>query len=175
MEPFQLPAHLRSRLVRLRLPENEYLFVNIARQRLSVVRAGVVTKEYPVSTSRWGVGSQEGSNKTPRGIHRIAYKIGAGAPRFRIFRSRQDTGIDWRPGIEEENLILTRILWLEGLEEGINRGAGVDTLSRYIYLHGTNQEAHIGEPISHGCVCMKNNDIIELFERVEEGTIVIIN
>jgi UDP-N-acetylmuramate--alanine ligase len=129
----------------------------------------------PVSTARRGTGAAEGSLKTPPGIHRIVEKIGAGAPRGRIFTSRRDTGVDWRPGMTDDNLILTRILRLEGLEPGINRGPGIDSFERYIYIHGTNQEERIGEPLSHGCVCMRNDDIVELFDRIEEGAVVIID
>jgi UDP-N-acetylmuramate--alanine ligase len=133
------------------------------------------THQFAISTSRFGIGNQEGSFKTPDGIHRICEKIGAGAPLCRIFKDRCDTGFIWTPEINEGNLILTRILRLEGLEDGINKGAGIDSFERYIYIHGTNLEAYIGTPISHGCICMRNNDIIELFDIIEEGTIVYID
>ncbi len=154
---------------------SRYLFVSIDKQRLFFVQNGMIKHIYAVSTSQFGVGNKEGSFKTPTGIHKIASKIGKGAPMYRIFRSRVDTGITWTPDINEENLVLTRILRLEGCEKGINRDKDIDSFSRYIYLHGTNREELIGTPISHGCICMKNKDIIELFDMVEEKDIVIID
>ena len=130
---------------------------------------------YTISTSKFGIGNKEGSNQTPLGIHRIEEKIGDDAPSGRIFKSRMDTGENWHPGLTDDNLILSRILRLHGLEDGINRGPGIDSYQRYIYIHGTNQEEKIGTPLSHGCVCMKNREIIELYDLVEEGTIVVID
>jgi UDP-N-acetylmuramate--alanine ligase len=152
-----------------------FLFVDSPRQRLYLCKGSEILGEYAVSTSRFGFGSREGSNKTPTGFHRIADKIGAGAPERRIFRERRDTGVDWRPGLTEDNLILTRILRLEGLEPGINKGDNVDSYERYIYLHGTNREDAIGAPLSHGCVCMRPGDIVRLFDEVAIGTIVFID
>ncbi len=149
--------------------------VQLENQTLSLFARGTLAMRVPVSTSRYGAGAREGSFMTPRGIHRIAAKIGAGAPAGRIFKDRLDTGKDWTPGEPGENLILTRILRLEGLEPGVNRGPGIDSFDRYIYIHGTNKEEHIGTPLSHGCVCMRNQDIIALFDRVAEGVIVIID
>jgi len=153
----------------------KFVLVDIARQRLSLLDAGAPLLSYIVSTSSFGIGNREGSQCTPPGVHRIIEKIGDGAPSGTIFRDRIDTGVVWRPGITGDNMILTRILRLEGLQDGINRGPGIDTFERYIYIHGTNQEQLIGTPLSHGCVCMKNRDIIELFDNVMEGTIVIID
>jgi hypothetical protein len=152
-----------------------FIVVDSTAQQLHLINGNSPLRSFTISTSLYGMGSREGSNRTPRGLHRIARKIGAGAPPGRIFRDRIDTGTDWRPGLTEDNLILTRILRLEGLEDGINRGPGIDSFDRYIYLHGTNHEQSIGTPISHGCVCMKSNDIIELFDLVTEGTLVIID
>jgi lipoprotein-anchoring transpeptidase ErfK/SrfK len=128
-----------------------------------------------VSTSKFGSGNKENSLMTPRGLHRIKEKYGHNAPIGRVFRDRIDTGEDWPIGIPGDNLILTRILRLEGLEPGINQGQGIDTFDRYIYIHGTNNESAIGTPASHGCVCMKNADIVELFDMVSEGTLVFID
>jgi hypothetical protein len=153
----------------------EFLQADIAGQRLWLVSHGRVAREYRMSTSRLGIGNRENSLQTPLGIHRIVEKIGAGAPPFRIFRDRIDTGIDWCDGMPADNLVLTRILRLSGLEPGLNSGPGIDTYDRYIYIHGTNKEALIGTPFSHGCICMRNNDVIALFDRVKEGTIVVIN
>lgn len=134
----------------------------------------MLIREYPVSTAENGMGEQNGSYCTPRGRHRIAEKIGAGAPLNSAFKSRVPTGEIWTPELDAEfpgrDWILTRILWLEGLEPGKNRGEGVDSHARYIYLHGTNEEHKLGTPASHGCIRMSNADIAELFERVDVGT-----
>jgi Uncharacterized protein conserved in bacteria len=117
--------------------------------------------------SRWAV-------KTPRGRHVIADKIGAGAPLFAAFSARQPTGEIWNPQLAvahpERDWILSRILWLDGREPGKNQGGEVDTHARYIYIHGTGEEHLIGKPVSHGCVRMRNADVADLFEMVEEGT-----
>lgn len=133
-------------------------------------------RQYPVSTASNGPGEESGSFCTPRGRHRIAEKIGAGQPLGAVFKARVPTGEIWTPGLDAENpgrdWILTRILWLEGLEPGKNRGGTVDTHARYIYLHGTHEEHRIGQPASHGCIRMKNADVAELFDLVETGTVV---
>jgi hypothetical protein len=130
--------------------------------------------QYPVSTAANGAGEEDGSHCTPRGRHRIAEKIGAFAPLCSAFKSRQLTGEVWTPELDAEypgrDWILTRILWLEGLEPGKNQGGTVDTHNRYIYIHGTNEEHKLGTPASHGCIRMKNADVAELFDLVKEGT-----
>ena len=156
-------------------PPTRLLLVDIDAQRLHVLDSGRSRAVYPVSTSRFGIDSSVGSFRTPRGIHRVARKIGENAPAGRIFRDRIDTGEQWNGSVDEENLILSRVLRLEGLEEGINRGQGIDSFDRCIYIHGTNREDLIGTPNSHGCICMKNSDIITLFDQVREGTIVVID
>jgi lipoprotein-anchoring transpeptidase ErfK/SrfK len=156
------------------VPER-YIIVDTALQRLTVIDKENVVQEFPVSTSRFGIGNEDGSFKTPAGVHRIREKIGDGAPAGRIFRDRIDTGEDWPIGKQGDNLILTRILRLEGLQQGINKGKGIDSYERYIYIHGTNNEDRIGQPLSQGCVCMKNDDVIRLFDSIEEGTIVFIH
>jgi UDP-N-acetylmuramate--alanine ligase len=152
-------------------PGDQFLVASIDEQRLYLCEQDQVTRDYPASTSRLGVGIREDSLKTPPGIHRICEKIGAGSPLGRIFRDREDTGEDWDRASDEENIILTRILRLEGLEAGVNKGKGIDTYERYIYIHGTNREQDIGTPFSHGCICMRNTDIMALFDMVPEGTI----
>jgi UDP-N-acetylmuramate--alanine ligase len=154
---------------------DRYIVVDTARQRLSVIHNENAEQEFPVSTSRFGIGNKEGSFKTPPGVHRVCGKIGAGAPVGRIFRDRIDTGDNWPIGKQGENLILSRVLRLEGLEQGVNKGKGIDSLERYIYIHGTNNEDRIGRPLSQGCVCMKNDDVVRVFDSVEEGTIVLID
>ncbi len=152
-----------------------YLTVNTTSQRMMLISQGTIAKVYDVSTARAGVGNKEGSMRTPPGIHRIREKIGAGAPARRIFVSRKDTGRQWDERDSGENAILSRILRLEGMEEHVNKGPGVDSLERFIYIHGTNREDAVGrEPVSHGCILMRNTDIIELFDKVKEGTVVYI-
>jgi hypothetical protein len=134
----------------------------------------MLIRQYPVSTATNGAGEQNGSYCTPRGRHRIAEKIGTGAPLCAAFKARELTGEIWTPELDAENpgrdWILTRILWLEGLEPGRNQGGTVDTHDRYIYIHGTHEEHRIGTPASHGCIRMKNADVAELFDLVKVGT-----
>lgn len=156
-------------------PEGLFLVQSIGEQVLFVCKRDTVIERYDVSTSRFGHGIRENSFKTPPGVHRIKEKIGNGAPAGRIFKDRNDTGINWDRGVSEDNLILTRILRLEGLEEGINKGDGVDSYERCIYIHGTNREDLVGTPLSHGCLCLRNKDIIRLFEMVREGMLVYID
>jgi lipoprotein-anchoring transpeptidase ErfK/SrfK len=154
---------------------DRFLFVDIKQQRLYHMNDGSAAKEYPVSTSQFGTGNVEDSLKTPLGVHRVKEKYGDGAPVGRVFRDRIDTGETWNVGVPGENLILTRILRLEGCEDGINRGKGIDSYERYIYIHGTNNEESVGMPASHGCVCMRNADVVELYDTVQEGTVVFID
>lgn len=157
------------------LNPDRIIIVNTEHQKLHLIENRKNIRSFDVSTSLFGIGNRNGSNMTPPGIHRIEEKIGKDAPSGRIFESRNDTGRNWYEGLNGDNLILTRILRLRGLEKGINSGPGIDSYERYIYIHGTNQENRIGIPNSHGCVCMRNQDIIELFDSVEEGTIVFID
>ena len=120
--------------------------------------------QFPVSTSKFGLGFEEGSYRTPTGRFRIARKIGAGAPPWTIFRARRNTGQKAVPG-GDEDLVLTRILTLDGLEK-----RNANTLQRYVYIHGTNQEHLIGIPASHGCVRLRNEDVITLHNMVRTGT-----
>jgi UDP-N-acetylmuramate--alanine ligase len=145
------------------------LVVDVARQRLSLLEMGRVTAAYPVSTAEAGIGAEEGSLRTPPGWHRIQALIGAGAPSGAVFESRIATGEVWSGEARADDLILTRIVTLEGLEDEVNRGPGRDSLERYIYIHGTNHEAALGGPASHGCVRMANADVADLFERLSEG------
>jgi lipoprotein-anchoring transpeptidase ErfK/SrfK len=142
------------------------LRVSIAEQRLDLLSPdGSVTASWPVSTSLLGTGTAEGSFRTPVGNFRICEKIGAGEPAWTIFRGRVSTG-QIAQSAGDEDLILSRILWLEGLDPENH-----NTRERYIYLHGTNQETLIGTPASHGCIRLQNDHIIELFDRVEAGTL----
>jgi len=159
----------------LRDPGELFLVESIETQTLLVCKEGAVVERYDASTSRFGNGIRENSFKTPLGIHRIKGKIGSGAPAGRIFKERIDTGINWDYRSIDINLILTRILRLEGIEEGINRGAGVDSYERCIYIHGTNREDLVGAPLSHGCLVLRNQDIVRLFEIASEGMLVYID
>lgn len=156
-------------------PDGRWIAVSSALQRLLLLDGDEVVGRYGVSTAAAGLNGREGSYGTPPGVHRIARKIGAGQPLGTWFRSREATGSRWTPdapgapGAGDEDLILSRILTLEGCEEGVNRGPGCDSRERFIYVHGTNHEADIGRPASHGCIRMSNADVVDLFERVEEG------
>lgn len=152
--------------------------VNIAEQRLRLEQGGETLMEVAVSTARNGPGEQNGSECTPRGRHYIRAKIGGGCPADTVFVARRPTGEIFSEALREEqpqrDWILTRILWLCGLEPGHNRGGRVDTMRRYVYIHGCPDSDVMGTPASHGCVKMRNRDIIELFDRVETGTQVLI-
>jgi len=155
----------------------DFVLVDTNEQTLSYLKGAEAEAVFKVSTSRFGTGNAEGSYKTPLGLHRIAEKIGDGAAPRTIFSSRENTGVVWAEGMDAENQILTRILRLQGLEEGVNAGPppSIDSYERYIYIHGTNREDLIGTPFSHGCVCMRNEDIIILYNMVEVGTLVYID
>ena len=147
------------------------LLVSVARQSMSLVdEAGVLIKEYPISTAKAGVGEISGSYQTPRGRHIIRAKIGAGQPENTVFVRRRPTGELWTPELAEQHpgrdWILTRILWLSGCEPGFNRLGERDTMRRYVYIHGSPENAEMGKPGSHGCIRMRNADIVELFERI---------
>ena len=136
--------------------------------------AGRVAREFAVSTSRRGPGERSGSHCTPRGKHVIRAKIGAGAPVNTVFVGRRSTGELYTPELgerfPERDWILTRILWLSGCEPGFNRLGAVDTMRRFIYIHGSPDALEMGKPGSIGCIRMRNADIVELFDRVEAGT-----
>ena len=155
------------------LPE-QHIIVSIEQQQLGFFSHGECVHRWPVSTSSYGVGNQENSGKTPLGKHYIRAKIGAGCALNSVFVGRRFTGEIYDPGLAaaypERDWILTRILWLCGTERGVNRLGNVDSMRRYIYIHGTPDVEPMGEPRSHGCVRMRNNDIIALFDRVAPGT-----
>ena len=142
------------------------LRIDVTRQVLEVLRDGTISKSYPVSTSKFGLGFEPGSYKTPFGRFVVSEKIGAGVPAGAVFKSRMPTG-EIAPQGGQEDLVLTRIFWLAGLDE-----TNANTKERYIYIHGTNQEALLGTPASHGCVRMRNTDVAECFDEIPEGTMV---
>ena len=132
-------------------------------------------RSYPVSTAANGLGNRVDSYKTPFGIHRIRQKIGGGEPPGMVFESREPVGrVARQMNNQDEDEITSRILWLDGMEQGINQGGVYDTYSRYIYIHGTSDEKRIGQPVSAGCIRMKNEDVIELFEDVLVNDLVLI-
>ncbi|HEY8276016.1 MAG TPA: L,D-transpeptidase family protein [Methyloceanibacter sp.] len=130
---------------------------------------GNAAAQWPVSTAALGIGGKQDSHQTPPGWHRIERKIGQNAPSGTRFVAREPNGEIWSGEESDDDLILTRVLTLKGLEEGVNAGPRCDSLERYIYIHGTNQETLLGRPASHGCVRMGNQDICALFERITEG------
>ena len=155
------------------MPERR-IVVHLASQRLELLDGDRVVAAYPVSTAARGAGERSGSQQTPRGRHEIRAKIGAGAPAGAVFEGRRPTGDICTPerllAEPERDWILSRILWLRGLEPGRNRKGDRDSMRRFIYIHGTPHEGVIGTPASHGCIRMRNADVIELFERIEPGT-----
>ena len=155
------------------------LIVDAGAQRMYLVEQGQPVGGWVISTAVNGVGSAKGSDKTPLGLHKISEKIGDGAPLGTIFKSRQNTGrivdILTTPGADsKDDYVTSRIMWLEGLEPGVNQGGDVDSKERFIYIHGTGEEGKLGTPASHGCIRMKNADVINLFSRVDENTLVYI-
>ena len=153
--------------------------INVTEQQLTLLDdAGKVLQQYPVSTSKYGTGNQNGSEQTPLGLHRIKDKLGGAMPVNEVFISRvphgnldecKERGVDL-----PDDIIMSRILWLEGMEPGRNQGGYVDSYQRYIYIHGTNHEDSIGTPSSIGCIRMRNQDVVDLFRLVEVGSEVLI-
>lgn len=163
-----------------RFPEQNtspLIVISASEQKLFLIENNQVTNSYTISTAEAGLGSRSGSNKTPLGVHKVTQKYGKNAPLGTIFKARQNTKriakILTQPGARSNaDNVTTRILWLSGLESGINRGGNVDSHARYIYIHGTDEEGRLGKPASHGCIRMANKEVIELFKRVPVGTVV---
>ncbi len=153
--------------------------ISITAQKLFVYLNNEFVKEYPISSSRYGVGQVDGSYKTPIGIHCVQEKIGEHAKCGEIFVNREPSNqiakIENENSSTNEDCITSRILWLKGLEEGINKGPGVDSYERYIYIHGTHEEGLIGQPASIGCIRMKNQDVIDLYDILSVFSLVIIH
>jgi UDP-N-acetylmuramate--alanine ligase len=167
----------RAALGRPGAPEalpDRLLVVDVERQNVALLEQERATGVWPVSTALNGIGGAENSFKTPPGWHRIQARIGEAACPGAVFQSRAPTGDTWCGEQRDDDLILTRILTLDGLEDGVNRGTGQDSLERYIYFHGTNQEDLIGRATSRGCVRLTNADVCALFDRVREGDFVLI-
>lgn len=154
--------------------EGHVLYVSVQSQRMYLVIHGKMKAEYVISTSRNGLGEYKDSYRTPEGLHRVVRKFGQGVPEFGVFKGRQFTGSIAQESTANDDLITSRILWLDGLEPGVNEGGDVDSMKRGIYIHGTADEASLGRPSSHGCIRMRNKDVIALFDRVPVGTLVVI-
>jgi len=174
-----LPLAFRQTCRRLGiLPTRFVLLVNVRNQRMQLVQPlpnfitpdCLVRKTFRVSTSRFGVGQKKNSNCTPLGLHRVAKKVGGGWPTGAVFKSREMIGYTWR-GLSEA-AITHRILWLEGLEPGVNHGGSVDTFARYIYIHGTGDEPSLGRPASRGCIHVSAAELLPLYDLLPCGTLV---
>ena len=155
------------------------LLVDIATQRLQLLDdAGKVISQWPVSTAANGPGEQGGSMKTPRGLHVLRAKIGTGLPSHSVLRGRRATGEIHSAALAaaqpERDFVLTRVLWLSGAMPGFNRIGSVDSMRRYIYIHGTPDSEPMGAPASHGCIRMRNSDLLELEAQVAVGMQVLI-
>lgn len=154
------------------------IFVSIDAQKLYLIKKNIIIKSYSISSSEYGIGNKNGSNKTPLGLHTIAQKIGEKTPIngrmiARVFTG--ETSIIYLDGSRSKtDDITSRILWLQGEEDGINKGENIDSFKRYIYIHGTSEEGLIGQPASHGCIRLKNKDVIDLYKDVAIGTLVLI-
>ena len=157
------------------MPER-WIRITIATQMLEVLEGSHRVAVYRVSTSARGAGERIDSEQTPRGRHEVRELIGHGAPLGAVFVGRRSTGEICSPELQAahpgRDWILTRVIWLGGMEDGKNRGGEVDTFSRYIYIHGTPDGEPLGEPRSHGCIRMRNADVMALFDRVVPGMLV---
>jgi len=140
------------------------IHISVREQRLTLKSGQKKLGDYPISTSQFGLGTKEGSMKTPTGRFRIAEKIGDGMPVGTVFKNRRPIKVT-KKLLRDEDLVMTRILWLDGLDPG-----NANTHERFIYIHGTNHEERLGEPASHGCIRMRSTDLLELFELVDVDT-----
>lgn len=160
------------------MPNGERIEVSIAHQKLRYFQDDELIMDVSIATAKNGPGEQSGSECTPRGRHYIRAKVGAACTENTVFVGRRPTGEIYTPELKqqspERDWILTRILWLCGMEPGKNRLGKVDTMRRYVYIHGCPDEDPMGIPSSHGCVKMRNSDILRLFDQVSVGTPVLI-
>lgn len=158
---------------------HNYLLVSVKSQLLYRIEDKRIADSYKISTALNGTGCEEGSGKTPLGVHRIAEKVGKDAEYGALFKARINTGLtakilNNKNQYSDQDAITSRILWLDGLEVGKNKGGNVDTYRRYIYIHGTDEEWRLGQPVSHGCIRMANHAVIELYDKVSVNTLVAI-
>jgi lipoprotein-anchoring transpeptidase ErfK/SrfK len=157
---------------------SELLFVSIENQKMYHIKEGAIVKKYIISSSEYGTGSVDGSNKTPLGLHKVKEKHGDNIPingkmTGRVFYGDMATIYTDKTKSITDN-VTSRIFWLEGLEKGKNKGEGIDSYKRYIYIHGTSEEGRLGTPASHGCIRMRNKDVIDLYKIIEVDTLVLI-
>jgi L,D-transpeptidase YbiS len=156
--------------------EGRWIRINLGAQLLDLLEGDVVLSTYPISTATNGSGERVGSGQTPRGLHEVRELIGDGTPSGAVFVGRRWTGEVCTPELQagnpERDWMLSRLIWLAGLEVGKNCGGDVDTFARYIYIHGTPDSEPVGEPRSHGCFRMRNADVIALFDMIDAGTLV---
>ncbi len=156
----------------------ELLFISIENQKLYHIKNDKIVNIFIISSSKYGTGNKEESNKTPLGLHKIEKKYGENVPINGIMKGRVYYGdiatiyIDTSKSKKDD--ITSRVMWLGGLEKAINRGKDIDSFKRFIYIHGTSEEGRLGTPASHGCIRMKNKDVIDLYKIVEVGTLVLI-
>ena len=167
--------------IQLKYPETNtdtILYVGVEWQKMYLFINGEIEKVYDVSTSKNGAGTNYGSEQTPIGLHEVNGKFGKGLPRGSVLKGRKFTGqiaeIQTEPIPTGSDDITSRVITIEGKELGINKGGNNDSYDRKIYIHGTVEEGLIGQPASHGCIRMRNDDVIELYEIVNEGTTLII-
>jgi lipoprotein-anchoring transpeptidase ErfK/SrfK len=157
---------------------DNFLYVAVKKQKLYLIENDRISAEYEISTAKNGLGNQRGSYQTPQGLHKVAEKVGADVKEYEVIKQKVPTGEVVQPVLEAKvtniDLITSRAMHLSGMESGINKGGDIDSYKRGIFIHGTHEEGLIGTPASKGCVRMRNNDVIDLFERIEVGTFVII-
>lgn len=167
-----MPEGTRQKERAKKMSDLPFIEISVEDQILRLTERDGIT-EYPISTALNGIGEQEGSGCTPRGWHRICAVIGRDQPINAVFRGRRPTGEIYSSALAaehpERDWILSRILWLQGLESGLNRFGNVDSQRRFIYIHGTPDTEPMGNPLSHGCVRMRNRDVIDLAERIQAG------
>jgi len=157
---------------------SKLLFISIENQKMYHIKEGEIVKQYTISSSEYGTGSEAGSNKTPLGLHKVKAKYGTETPTNgrmigRVFYGQIATIYKDKQKSKTDD-VTSRIFWLEGLEKGKNKGEGIDSYKRYIYIHGTSEEGRLGTPASHGCIRMKNKEVIDLYKLIEVGTLVLI-
>ena len=156
----------------------ELLFISIENQKLYHIKNGKIIRKFIISSSEYGIGSKNESNKTPLGLHKIKEKHGENVPINgkmvgRVFYGKIATIYNDSTKSKTDD-VTSRILWLSGMEKGRNKGEGIDSYKRHIYIHGTSEEGRLGKPSSHGCIRMKNKDVIELYDKIKIGTLVLI-
>ena len=155
--------------------DGDVLYVSVRSQRMYHVRGRMIQQEYIISTSSKGLGQVQDSYRTPTGLHYVRERIGEGLPPWSVIKERVCTG-ELADSCRDTaaDLITSRILWLSGMESGLNKGGQVDSYDRWIYIHGTADECSLGDPSSHGCIRMRNRDVIALFDKIPVGALVVI-